>query len=715
VKCRVNTTTTGLERSSISPDVQKALRLINYLTGLARLRTRLIRDLGEYQNVVWLSSVPRERGCFARAWEQDEEHEPDEWLEVQNRREPKLPSVPPQCEDWLIQSALRTKSDLPGLLPEITRKVQNPDWREGADQPETLSRTERLVDHPEIQREWDRYVEENWLPWTEEHNAWEKVHKIYSELFAIHQEQLRLGEEYELVLALGLLTWQTPTRHRVRRHLIVADAILEFEARLSKFTVRPHTEGAKLRPELDMLDIEDQPARAEETAKSSLTQAEDDPWEKGCIEGVLQALVHSINAQGDYDDSLETKSVRASENPAVEYAPALILRKRSVRGLTETLKRIKERIEKGEDITSQFADLAEIQTEDDRALGDTPEGPIRLFAGEIFFPKPSNEEQRRIVDKIQSASGVLVQGPPGTGKSHTIANLICHLLATGERTLITAKTPRALQVLEGLVASELRPLCINLLGSGVDERRSLESSVGGILRKNEEWNEARADKERTELEERLRKLREERAKVSRRNRDIRESETHSQSIAEGTYRGTAARIAEAVNRDKPTYEWFTDTVPLDKSCPIWEANRNVDSILANLRYFTPEKRRELSLELPENLPTPQQFADLVRNEANAIEEEQSSAIGADKHYADALSASDSATVDAISRSLSDLQVARKRLMMSPHSWMREATRYFGRDFKLLARAFPRYSQQYRICRSVGRSRRRHEHRISTSN
>jgi hypothetical protein len=657
------------------PDLQKVIRLVNYLTAIARLRTKLIRDLNEYQNVVWLSRVPRERGCFTRAWAQDEEHEPDEWVEVQNWREPELPSVPAQCKDWVNRSTLRKKSDLPEILSEIIREVPNPDWHEGSDQPKTVPRTERLVDYPEIHQEWYRYTEDKWLPWTEEHNRWEKVHKIYSDLFAIHQEQLRLGEEYELVLALGLFTWRTPTGHRVRRHLIVADAILEFEARLGKFIVRPHTEGAKLRPELDMLDIEDQPARAEEAAKSSLAQAEDDPWKRECVQGVLQGLVHSINAQGVYEDSLETKSPHASEKPVVEYAPALILRKRSGKGLTETLKRIRERIEKGEEITDEFADLAEIRTEDDRAMGDTPEGPIRLFSGEIFFPKPSNEEQRRIVDKIRSASGVLVQGPPGTGKSHTIANLICHLLATGERTLITAKTPRALQVLEGLVPSELRPLCINLLGSGLDERRSLESSVGGILRKNEEWKEDHAEKQRKELEERLRYLREERAKVSRRLRDIRESETHSQSIAEGTYRGTAARIAEGVNRDKPTYEWFTDKVPLDKSCPIWDANRDLGNMLPDIRYFTPEKRRELDLELPEDLPTPQEFANLVRNEVTAIEEERSSAIGADEHSAGLLSASDSSTIENIRRTLSDFRAARKHLTTSPHPWMQDALRH----------------------------------------
>ena len=104
------------------------------------------------------------------------------------------------------------------------------------------------------------------------------------------------------MLGLGLLTWQTPSVQRVRRHLVVADAILEFEDRLGKFTVRPHTEGAKLRPELDMLDIEEQPVRAEETAKALLGAAEVDPWENGCVQGVLQALVHSINSQGVYND-----------------------------------------------------------------------------------------------------------------------------------------------------------------------------------------------------------------------------------------------------------------------------------------------------------------------------------------------------------------------------------------------------------------------------
>ncbi len=38
----------------------KALRLINYLSELARLRSKIIRDINEYQKVLWVHEIPRE-------------------------------------------------------------------------------------------------------------------------------------------------------------------------------------------------------------------------------------------------------------------------------------------------------------------------------------------------------------------------------------------------------------------------------------------------------------------------------------------------------------------------------------------------------------------------------------------------------------------------------------------------------------------------------
>ncbi len=667
----------------------KIIRLVDYLTRLASLRTKTIRDIADYERTtLWISSIPHEKGCFTQAWGRDEEFDSDVWVEVQNQREPELPSVPEKCEDWVERSSLRNKADLPELLTEITIEIENPDRKKESDEPKYIRRTERIQDHPEVQHPWDRYVEDRWLPWMEEHNRWESIHKVYSSLFAIHQEQIRLGEEYELVLGLGLLTWKTPSGQRVCRHLIVANAFLEFEARLGKFTVRPMLDGADVRPELDMLDIEERPAHAEETAKTSLSESTDNPWDKDCVEGVLRALVHSINSQGEYGDTVEKKGVRASDKPVVEYAPALILRKRSGKGLTEALKKIKDSIEQGGEIPPEFADLAEIRSKHDADPGNEPHDPGDTngeFNGEIFFPKPSNEEQRRIVDKIRTASGVFVQGPPGTGKSHTIANLICHLLATGQRILVTAKTPRALQVLmgkpgeeqhevdqrdRGLVDKEIRPLCVSLLGSGPEERQSLKSSVDGILRKK--WNEDHAEQERKDFERQLRNLREEQAKVNRRLRAIRESETHTQSVAEGAYKGTAARIVEAVNCDRGIYDWFTDVAPLDKSCPVTESN--LRNIFAALRHFTPEKRKELSLAWPETLPAPDHFASLIRREKRAIEEESSSVSGADEYIVDLLLKTNPSTMEATRDALSIFRDVRRRLMASPHPWMRDALR-----------------------------------------
>jgi len=664
---------------------EKAVRLVEYLLRLASLRSKLVRDISAYDKVLWLNDIPRQNGCFTQAWGRDKDYDPDIWAEVQNRREPELPSIPDQCKDWIDKSSLRNKSDLPELLPEITKQIKNPAWQEESDEPEFVSQTKRLEEQPTVKQAWDRYLEERWLPWTEEHNVWESIHKVYSSLFAIYQEQLRLGEEYELVLGLGFLTWQTPTGHRVRRHLIVANALLKFEARLGKFTVQTNPDGASLRPELDMLDIEEQPARAEEIAKSSLTNAEDDPWEKDCIEGVLSSLVHSINSLGEYDNTLVAKNIRASTKPIVEYAPALILRKRSAKGLTETLRRIKGNIEIGGEIPREFRDLAEIPVRGDDSSNNDPVDTNSEFDGELFFPKLSNEEQRHIVNKIRGTSGVLVQGPPGTGKSHTIANLISHLLATGQRILVTAKTPRALQVLmgrfdkeenekdkknEGLISKEIRPLCISLLGSGPEEKNSLDFSVKRILLKNEEWNQNQAKRERQELEQKLRNLREEKANVDRRLLDIRESETHSQSIAEGNYRGTAARIAETVNQDRSIYEWFTDTVPLNKACPI--SGKFLTSVLAALRQFTPEIRQELSLVCPDALPSSERLANLFKCEEGAIEEEDRSIKGADVQTSDHLARIDANAIKVIRDSLADFQDKRRQLTASPYQWMGDA-------------------------------------------
>src|SRR6185437_13191100 len=84
-------------------------------------------------------------------------------------------------------------------------------------------------------------------------------------------------------------------------------------------------------------------------------------------------------------------------------------------------------------------------------------------AQDLFFPKPFNDEQARIVQMLEIRDGVVVQGPPGTGKTHTIANIICHWLANGKRVLVTSMREPALAVLREQLPAELRPLVLALM------------------------------------------------------------------------------------------------------------------------------------------------------------------------------------------------------------------------------------------------------------
>ena len=219
---------------------------------------------------------------------------------------------------------------------------------------------------------------------------------------------------------------------------------------------------------------------------------------------------------------------------------------------------------------------------------------------------------------------------------------------------------------------ELRPLCINLLGSGLDERRSLETSVGGILRKNEEWNEDRAKQERTHLEECLREHRKEKAELDRRLRDIRESETYPYSIAEGVYQGTAARIAEAINRDRSLYGWFTDSVQWHETCPI--TVNDLENVLESLRQFTPEKRKDLGLAWPKDLPSIEEFNNLVKKESSAIEEEQILAPSADEWCANLLAKYDPSIIEAIYKAFLSFFEAYRKLKHNSisYTWISDA-------------------------------------------
>src|SRR5206468_3550705 len=112
----------------------------------------------------------------------------------------------------------------------------------------------------------------------------------------------------------------------------------------------------------------------------------------------------------------------------------------------------------------------------------------------------------QIAQRLEQHGAVLVQGPPGTGKTHSIANLVGHLLAHGKSVLVTSHTTKALRVLRSQVVEELRPLCVSMLDSNADGPDLLKSSVEGIVERLSRWNASQLQQQADELDRERKEL-----------------------------------------------------------------------------------------------------------------------------------------------------------------------------------------------------------------
>jgi very-short-patch-repair endonuclease len=117
--------------------------------------------------------------------------------------------------------------------------------------------------------------------------------------------------------------------------------------------------------------------------------------------------------------------------------------------------------------------------------------PIRLDTARIYFPFPSNRSQRRVALLTEDLTTrvVRVEGPPGTGKSLTIANLACHLAATGRSVLVTSQKDKALEVVD----QKLRELNLAELPMTLLHRD--RDSKGELLRRLDDIKKERSEHE----------------------------------------------------------------------------------------------------------------------------------------------------------------------------------------------------------------------------
>lgn len=292
-------------------------------------------------------------------------------------------------------------------------------------------------------------------------------------------------------------------------------------------------------------------------------------------------------------------------------------------GVKDTVEKIKDLIDEGEPVPSPLKHLLcgyDIDEQIEVPKDPNENAPIERIAtvgGEskdVLLALPANRDQLEIARKVSYADAILVQGPPGTGKTHTIANLLCSLLANGQRVLVTSATDKALTVLRDKLPEVIQPLCVTLLNTkGGTSAQDLKRSVEGIcetLDRRGFDSDSLTRKDQVLTKERL-KIIQELTEIRKGSFDIRKNEC-SPFECGGEWR-TLTEWAKWLKENSSLKEILPDPVT-EKTLPL--SLKELESLYQTNSQLTLEDESALRGWLPTShkLPTPETVQEYLLNQ-----------------------------------------------------------------------------------------------------
>jgi superfamily I DNA and/or RNA helicase/very-short-patch-repair endonuclease/transcription elongation GreA/GreB family factor len=532
------------------------LNILNYLYEFSKIRSISVKDIitdkSRYQEVLWLNEI--ENNSYFKNIIFDNNNENQIWLTIkkpsgQQPEEPKL-----TIDDELNESIDKLKL-IQGEEDFIINRFTSKD--EDNIPISALSLKEKLNiflnhDWPKIQNEFKTEYNDYLLRLKE----YETNQGLYNKFFTIYNKIQQFNEDYEIVIGAGFLQLQNSENNPVvRRHLFTTKVELDFihDENNSSFIVHP-SESSKLTIENDLLLDLDNVFQI-----NGLIDAEDKIntlEQNGDLDNFIfsekfhfacELLSSSIHHNCTYNDSIFPKSSLTS-SPEISFAPSLILRKRNASSISTVYEQIISQI--------SIEDNPDVELFNDLVGVNGNKTEIKINDEILFFPKPYNEEQEQIIKNATQELKTLVQGPPGTGKSHTIANIICHLLATGNKVLITAQTKRALEVLKDKLPERIKPLVVEYLGSDSKSIKGLKESINGISDQLYYFDESKLKNEINESTAELINLKKGRENLTKNL--LKYKETNLNIELNPRFKGSPTTLAEIIFNQEKDFNWYDD-------------------------------------------------------------------------------------------------------------------------------------------------------------
>lgn len=372
-----------------------------------------------------------------------------------------------------------------------------------------------------------------------------------------------------------------------------------------------------------MLDLDRWPNASRLNPLKALAREYDQhPLNRGRVGELARRLMHNLTSDARYEDDPAPPGI--TESPRCHFAPALLLRKRTQQGLVEIFRTVIDQLREAGSVPDGLRVLLDPdQVPRVEELGDPAKGWVE-DGSDVYLPLPVNDQQLEVVRRVDRRPLTLVQGPPGTGKTHTAAALISHLLAQGQRVLVTAQTDRALKEVRAKLPPEIRDLSVSIVGAGRDELSDLRVAVSKLSQAAAEYDPQRAQREIEAALGEIERLKKRKAELSRQLLETREAETLEHDHA--GYCGTLAAIAARHARQAGAHGWLASLVSVSADDRAPMSSREASELLRLLRDpALNEDEPEANKPLPElaRLPDPDAYAALLEQARRAAAHTQS--------------------------------------------------------------------------------------------
>ncbi|MEV0974969.1 hypothetical protein [Microtetraspora glauca] len=383
--------------------IDSTTRLVEFLRDLASARRVPVRDIRSHAQVLWLVDLP-DTLVPQRSAELG-----DVLLSVDHVRSVPPPSPPGELDGWLKPEQLVNPDiDAPDLSDSGPGRVE-----ETGEDGEPRWRQETQQDRPDMVEIYAKWLPK-WQAWAEEERVRLRQQRWHRELYSISTQLGQIDDEWELVLATGLLTWTAPGGIRVRNHLIATRLHLRVDPDTERIDVllgetAPALQDRELLADLDGFTphrTDRLRQRVREGDAVGLQPSLADLLESWCDRG-LEAEARYLPEWAPR----ETPSTTAEVRPA----PALVLRKRDHGSLISYYDQMISTLT-GPDAQTPLglAQLVAPLEPAERMLFLRDQGIVsaQALGQDPLFPLPANPEQRTIMTRLRTDNGVVVQGPP---------------------------------------------------------------------------------------------------------------------------------------------------------------------------------------------------------------------------------------------------------------------------------------------------------------